>query len=87
MREQIRQGVGQASVTMMPVEAKMFESVGYALTSRKLFIKFRDASTMCFEGVPGFRFQGLMASPRKDAYYKAYIKDLYLVKVLPPPSQ
>jgi hypothetical protein len=86
MAEQIHPGSGQPSVTMMPVDAKMFESVGYATTSRKLFIKFRDASTVCFEGVPGFRYQGLLSSPRKDAYFKTYIKDQFLVKTFVPPT-
>jgi hypothetical protein len=69
---------------MMPVDAKMFESVGYTTTSRRLFIKFRDSPTLCFEGVPGFRYQGLLSSPRKDAYFKTYIKDQFLSKALPP---
>jgi len=85
MAEQLHPGLGQPSVTMMPVDANMFESVGYTMTSRKLFIKFRDAATVCFEGVPGFRYQGLLSAPRKDAYYKTYIKDQYLAKALPPP--
>ena len=77
---------GQPAIRMMPVDAKMFESVGYSIGSRKLFVKFRDTSTLCFEGVPGFRFQGLLTAPRKDAYFKAYIKDMFLSKQLPPPS-
>jgi hypothetical protein len=87
MAEQLFTGPGQPTVTMAPVNAKMFEAVGYTMTSRKLFIRFRDASMICFEGVPGFRYQGLLASPRPDAYFKSYIKDLYLSKVVPPPSE
>ena len=83
MAEQLNQGPGQPTVTMTAVDAKMFESVGYALGSRKLYIKFRNAPAMCFEGVPGFRFRGLMTAPRKDAYFKAYIKDVFLGKELP----
>jgi hypothetical protein len=86
MAEHILPGPGQATVAMMPVDAHMFESVGYAIGSRKLFIKFRDSGgTLCFEGVPGFRYQGLLSAPRKDAYYKTYIKDQFLSKTLPPP--
>jgi len=71
---------------MMPVDAKMFESVGYSISSRKLYVRFRNSHTICFEGVPGFRFQGLLSSPRKDAYYTAYIRDQFLSKELPPPA-
>jgi hypothetical protein len=86
MAEQIQPGPGQAAVTMRSVDAKMFESVGYSMTSRKLFVKFRDSSTLYFEGVPGFRYQGLLSSPRKDAYFKTYIKDCFLAKTMPSPS-
>jgi hypothetical protein len=86
MAQQLQPGPGQPSVTMMAVEAKMFDSIGYAAASRKLFVKFRDSPTMCYEGVPGFRYQGLLASPRKDAYFKTYIKDCFLAKSLPPPA-
>ncbi len=85
MAEQIQPGPGQPSVRMTPVDAQMFESVGYAMASRKLFVKIRGSPTLCFEGVPGFRYQGLLSAPRKDAYYKTYIKDRFLAKELPPP--
>jgi hypothetical protein len=71
---------GPSGVRMMPVDASSFESVGYALATRKLYIKFRDAPALCFEGVPGFRYQGLLTAPRKDAYYTTYIKNHFLTK-------
>jgi hypothetical protein len=73
------------SVKMVAVDAKMFESVGYAMSTRRLYIKFRDAPTLYFEGVPGFRHTGLMSAPRKDAYYATYIKNSFLAKEVPPP--
>jgi KTSC domain len=74
------------AVKMTPVDAKLFESVGYANAKRQLYIKFRGASMMCFDDVPGFRFQGLLAAPRKDAYYGTYIKGQFLAQAveLPP---
>jgi hypothetical protein len=74
------QAPGQPLIIWSDVDAKTFDSVGYCIASRKLFIKFRDASTLCFERVPGFRFEGLKAAPRKDAYYQTYIKDRFLTK-------
>lgn len=73
-------------VKLAAVDADSFESVGYVDASRSLFIKFRNAPTLCFEKVPRFRYQGLLAAPRKDAYYKTFIKDQFLSKSveLPP---
>ena len=74
-------------VKMVPVDAKLFESIGYMEASRQLIIKFHHALTLCFDNVPHFRFQGLLNAPRKDAYYKTFIKDQFLAKeiTLPPP--
>ena len=73
---------------MVSVDAKLFESIGYVETSRKLIIKFYHTPTLCFDKVPHFRFQGLLNAPRKDAYYKTFIKDHFLTKeiTLPPPA-
>jgi hypothetical protein len=75
------------NVKMRPVSAQLFESVGYVEVSRQLIIKFYHAPTLCFDKVPFFRFQGLLNAPRKDAYYKTFIKDQFLTKeVTLPPS-
>jgi KTSC domain len=66
------------AVKMVPVEADLFESVGYQDLTHCLFLKLRDAQTVRYEKVPRFRFQGLMNAPRKDAYYKTFIKDQFL---------
>jgi hypothetical protein len=63
---------------LMPVEADLFESVGYEDLTHCLHIKFRDTGTVRFEKVPRFRYQGLLGAPRKDAYYRAFIKDKFL---------
>ncbi|MGD0614711.1 MAG: KTSC domain-containing protein [Verrucomicrobiota bacterium] len=76
---------GQPAVKMVPVDAKQFESVGYTISSRRLYIKYRDAATVYFEGVPGFRYSGLMAAPRKDAYFTTYIKNSFLAQQVPEP--
>jgi hypothetical protein len=69
---------GQPLVKWVPVDADQFEAVSYALAGRKLYIKFRSAPALCYEGVPGFRYQGLLAAPRKDAYFKSFIKSSFL---------
>jgi hypothetical protein len=71
------------AVKMTKVDADTFESVGYAMAGRKLYIKFRTSPALCYEGVPGFRYQGLLAAPRKDAYFRAFIKDSFLAKEVP----
>ena len=71
-------------VKMMTVDADLFESVGYAMAGRKLYVKFRNAPPMVYEGVPGFRYQGLLAAPRKDAYFRTYIQRSFLAKEVPP---
>jgi hypothetical protein len=74
-------------VKMVPVGADTFESVGYVDATRRLYIKFRNAPTLCFEKVPRFRYSGLIAAPRKDAYYNTFVKNLFLSKAveLAPP--
>jgi hypothetical protein len=74
---------GQPTVKMMTVDADAFEAVGYGIGNRRLYVKFRNAPTLCYEGVPGFRYQGLLSAPRKDAYFKTYIKDQFLAKEVP----
>lgn len=69
---------GQPTAKMITVDAKQFESIGYVTGKRQLIVKFRNSATTCFEGVPGFRYQGLLASPRKDAYFNAYIRHQFL---------
>jgi hypothetical protein len=67
-------------VKMVSVESDLFESVGYKTGTRQLYIKFRNSPAVCFSNVPGFRFEGLLAAPRKDAYFKTFIKDTYISK-------
>ena len=76
----------QGAVKMITVDADHIESVGYALGARRLYIKFRNAPTMCYEGVPGFRYQGLLGAPRKDAYFRTYIQNSFLAKEVPAGS-
>jgi hypothetical protein len=65
---------------MVPVDADLFESVGFVDTTHCMFIKFKDGKTMRFEKVPRFRLQGLLAAPRKDAYFKSFIQNQFLSK-------
>ena len=73
------------AMKMAAVDADSFESVGYVDGARTLVIKFRNAPTLQFEKVPRFRYQGLLAAPRKDAYYKTFIKDQFLTKTVQAP--
>ena len=68
------------SVKMMPVDAELFESIGYDNATRCMIVKFKNSTTMRFEKVPRFRFQGILAAPRKDAYYRSFVKDQFLTK-------
>lgn len=71
---------------LLPVDAKMFSDIGYLDSSRQLYIKFRGSPALCFAGVPRFRFAGLLAAPRKDAYYATYIKNFFLFKPVELPA-
>jgi hypothetical protein len=68
------------AIKMAPVEADDLESVGYSEATRTLYIKFRDGTTLRFEKVPRFRYEGFLAAPRKDAYHKTFIKNQFLTK-------
>jgi hypothetical protein len=70
------------SVKMMPVDADLFESIGYLPKTRQLYVKFRNSPALCFDNVPGFRYESLLVAPRKDAYYRTFIKDRFLTKPL-----
>jgi len=74
-------------VKMMPVDADLFEAIGYIPKTRQLYVKFRTSPALCFDNVPGFRYEGLLAAPRKDAYYRTFIKDRFLTKPVELPAQ
>ena len=76
----------ELSVKMVPVDAEKFESVGYVFKGKLLYIKFRDSSVLVFNNVPGFRYDGLMAAPRKDAYYNTFIKNFFVSKAAELPQ-
>jgi hypothetical protein len=71
---------GQPEVKWVPVDADQFESISYVMSTRQLLIKFRNSPPLVFEGVPGFRYQGLLGAPRKDAYFNTFIKNSFLKK-------
>ena len=75
-------------IKMVPVNADTFESVGYNSSTRTLYIKFfmPQLHVISFQNVPGFRFDGLMAAPRKDAYYKTFIQNRFLEKPVELPT-
>ena len=78
--------IANTPVKMVPVDANMFESVGYVDSTRSLYVKFRNAPTLVFADMPRFRYTGLMSAPRKDAYFRTFIKDRFLTKEAPPPG-
>jgi hypothetical protein len=63
---------------LVSVDADSFESVGYEDLTHTLYLKLRDGGTLRFQKVPRFRYTGLLGAPRKDAYYKTFIKDHFL---------
>jgi len=76
------------AVKMVSVDADGFESVGYVFLTRTLYVKFRtSAQTVSFQNVPGFRYEGLLTAPRKDAYFKTFIQNQFIQKQMTsPPS-
>ena len=75
------------AVKMMKVDSDLFESVGYIPKNRQLYVKFKNSPALCFDNVPGFRFESLLTAPRKDAYFRTFIKDRFLTKAVQLPSQ
>jgi hypothetical protein len=69
-----------SSIKMVSVDGDQLESVGYSDGTRTLYIKFRNSPALHFEKVPRFRYQGLMAAPRKDAYFRTFIQHQFLAK-------
>jgi hypothetical protein len=67
-------------IKMTAVDADLFESVGYEDATRTMVVKFRDGTTIRFEKVPRFRLQGILSAPRKDAYFRSFIKNQFLSK-------
>jgi KTSC domain-containing protein len=65
-------------VKLTTVDAEHLESVGYEDLTHTLYLKFHGGPTLRFQKVPRFRYQGLLGAPRKDAYYKTFIKDQFL---------
>jgi hypothetical protein len=74
------------SVKMTPVDADLFEAIGYLPKTRQLYLKFRNSPALCFDNVPGFRYESLLTAPRKDAYYRTFIKDRFLTKAVEIPQ-
>ena len=68
------------AMKFVTVEADLFQSVYYDEINHTLYMKFRDSPTLKFEKVPRFRYNGLMGAPRKDAYFKTFIKNQFLTK-------
>ena len=73
-------------IKMMSVDAEAIESIGYVDGARTMYIKFRGGRTVCINNVPRFRYQGMLAAPRKDAYYTTYVKNSFLMKDVQPPA-
>lgn len=70
-------------IKMMAVDEDSFVAFGYASSKRELHVTLRDSGTVIFQNVPGFRYEGLLAAPRKEAYFKTFIKNNFLAKPAP----
>jgi len=79
VKSETRAMTNPANIRFIPVNSTAFEAVAYVPAGRMLYIKFRNnLPTLSFADVPGFRYEGLLAAPRKDAYYKAFIENQFL---------
>ena len=75
------------AIKMVPVDEDSFVAVGYVAPARQLHITFRNGSTLLYQNVPGFRYEGLLAAPRKEKYFKTFIEHQFIAKPAPPPEQ
>jgi len=74
-------------VKMVAVDEDSFTAFGYATSKRQLYVSFRNNTTLAYQNVPGFRYEGLLAAPRKEAYVRTFIKNSFLAKPAAPPGQ
>jgi hypothetical protein len=72
---------------MVPVDDDSLAAVGYFAPARQLHITYRNGNTLLFQNVPGFRYEGLLAAPRKEKYFKTFIEHQFLAKPAPPREQ
>ena len=79
--------INDSFIKMVPVDGQLIEAIGYVEASRHLYIKFRGTGAECYHGVPRFRYQGLLAAPLPDKYFKNYIKGTFLAKDAELPKQ
>ena len=73
-------------VKMVPVMGSdAIEAIGYAETTRRLYVKRPGKPALCFEGVPRFKVNGFLTCPpnKKDAYFKTQLQPLFAVKEIP----
>ena len=75
------------SVKMITVDEDSFTAFGYAAGNRTLYITFRNGTSLAYQNVPGFRYEGMVAAPRKEAYFKTFIQNNFLSKAATPPGQ
>ncbi|MBI3878961.1 MAG: KTSC domain-containing protein [Verrucomicrobia bacterium] len=62
-------------------DSEVIEQIGFVEISKRLYVKLRGGATpVCYENVPRFRYAGFLTAPRKDEYFKTYIKATYLSK-------
>ncbi|NJM55582.1 MAG: KTSC domain-containing protein [Verrucomicrobiae bacterium] len=61
------------------------EAIGYAETTRRLYIKRPGKAPLCYEGVPRFRYSGFLTCPpnKRDTYFKTQIQPVFAVKEIP----
>ena len=76
-----------AAVKMVPVAEDSFVAVNYMAPARQLRIAFRNGTTLLCHNVPGFRYDGWLAAPRKEAYFKTFIEHQFLAQPAPPPDK
>ena len=66
---------------MVPVEADLFEVGWLYVRQPPALHQISQLRRRCVsDNVPGFRYEGLLTAPRKDAYYNTFIKNFFLSK-------
>lgn len=77
----------ESTVKMIPADEDSFVAFGYVTGARELHIILRNQTTLIYQNVPGFRFEGLKAAPRKEKYYQTFIAPLFNAKPGPARPQ
>jgi KTSC domain len=62
---------------MIPVVSSNIESIGYDAENEMVYVRFLNASTYAYKGVPQHEFDNLLHAPSLGSYMHRNYKNVY----------